>query len=185
MTDTKKKNFGFKLDESVIDVAQAGYAISYEEDVLHTYGIEPCCGLVLCDENVRILFRLDGSVSTEDVIEITDKINLSSNTMAIVIPGASCGMYGSFDYKKMEEIFRSKGYEVMERRISATFGFVTLDSEKVTIGTGIDRSLDFVIPIPKGKRKNQSHLSRFVEIEKLINLKQKLLDTYDNKGECR
>lgn len=70
--------------------------------------MDPCCGLVLCDENVRMLFHLDGSATPEDVIKISDKINLSSSAVAIVIPGGSCGIFGSFEYKKLEENYRKK-----------------------------------------------------------------------------
>lgn len=176
LSDTRKTKFGFNLNESVIDVEQDGYGISYGNDILHTYGIDPCCGLVIYDENVRILFHLDGSITPEDVIKVTDTINFSKNAMVIVIPGASCGIKGSFDYKKIEEMFSEKGYEVIEQRIPATFGFVTLESDKLTIGTGIDRSLDVVFSIAQKILNNQSNELGYDDIEKLENLKQELLD---------
>ena len=175
LTDTKKIKFGFDLDESIIDVEQDGFATSYEDDILYTYGIEPCCGLVLCDENVRILFHLDGTIKPEDVISITDKINLSQNAIVIVAPGASCGMPGSFNYKQIEEEYKRRGYMVTEQRIPATFGFVKLDSDRVTIGTGVDRSLDVILTIPKRKKQVQSDKSIDNSIQELINLKDELL----------
>ena len=183
LSDVKKTNFGFNLNQSVIDVEQAGYGVCYGDDILYTYGIEPCCGLVLCDENVRILFHLDGTITPEDVIDITDKINLSQNTMVIVIPGSSCGIEGSFNYKQMEDIYRKKGYEVIEQRIPATFGFVTLESDKVTIGTGVDRNLDVVLLIPKKRIQEQSQEYVNDSINQLIELKQALLD--ENKHNSR
>lgn len=175
LSENKKISFGFDLNDSVIDVDQAGYGISYGDDILYTYGIEPCCGLVLCDENVRILFHLDGSITPEDVLDITNKINLSQNVMVIVIPGASCGLNGSFDYKQIEEEYRRKGYKVIEQRIPATFGFVTLESNKVTIGTGVARDLNVILPIPK---KEHNYL-----VHQLNELKQELLD--ENKHNDR
>ena len=183
LSDVKKTKFGFNLNQSVIDVEQAGYGICYGYDILYTYGIEPCCGLVLCDENVRILFHLDGTITPEDVIDITDKINLSQNTMVIVIPGASCGIEGSFNYKQMEEAYRKKGYEVIEQRIPATFGFVTLESDKVIIGTGVDRNLDVILPMLKKKIQEQSQECDNYTIKQLIELKQELLDA--NKHNIR
>ena len=178
LTDAKKIKFGFDLNDSVIDVAQDGYSICYGEDILYTYGIEPCCGLVLCDENVRILFHLDGSISPEDVLDITDKVNLSPNAMAIVIPGASCGT-GSFNYIQIEEDYKKRGYEVIVKRIPATFGFVILDSDKVTIGTGVDRSLDVVLPIYKRKMQVQSSELNGDTLQKLIDFKGDLLKPND------
>ena len=177
LTDAKKIKFGFDLNDSVIDVVQDGYSICYGEDILYTYGMDPCCGLVLCDGNVRILFHLDGSISPQDVLDITDKVNLSPNAMAIVIPGASCGMPGSFNYKQIEEDYKKRGYEVISQRIPATFGFVILDSDKVTIGTGIDRSLDVVLPIPKRKIQVKSSELNGDTIQKLIDFKKDLLNS--------
>lgn len=175
LPDIKKKNFGFDLNQSIIDVQQDGYSICYGDDILYTYGIEPCCGLVVCDENVRILFHLDATILPEDVLAITDKVNLSQDAMVIVIPGASCGMRGSFKYKQVEEDYKKRGYKVIEKRIPATFGFVTLEPDQVTIGTGIDRSCDKVLPIPK--RKIQSQSTESPEIQELIDLKNQLMDS--------
>lgn len=177
LTDTKKISFGFDLSESVIDVVQAGYSISYGEDILYTYGIEPCCGLVLCDENVRMLFHLDGSITPKDVLDITDKVNLSQNAMVIVIPGATCGIPGSFNYKQIEEDYKKRGYKVIEQRIPITYGFVVLDSDKVTIGTGVDRSLDAILPIPKKKIQVQSIEFYDDEIDKLFDFKDELFES--------
>ena len=185
LSDTKKINFGFNLNESVIDVNQEEYSISYGEDILYTYGIEPCCGLALCDENVRILFHLDGSISPEDVLDITDRIKLSPNAMVIVIPGTSCGMPGSFNYKQIEEDYKKRGYEVICQRIPATFGFVILDSDKVTIGTGIDRSLDVVLSIPKRKIQVQSSELNGGTFQELIDFKNELLNLNNYISEKR
>lgn len=179
LTDAKKIKFGFDLNDSVIDVVQDGYSICYGEDILYTYGIGPCCGLVLCDENVRMLFHLDESISPEDVLDITDNVNLSPNAMVIVIPGASCSVPGSFDYKQIEEDYKKRGYEVIGQRIPATFGFVILDSDKVTIGTGIDKSLDVVLPIPKRKIQVQSSELNGDTLQELIDFKKDLLNSND------
>ena len=55
LTDKKKKENGFNIEDSVIDVDQCGYGVSNEDDILFTNGIEPCCGLVIYDENIRVL----------------------------------------------------------------------------------------------------------------------------------
>ena len=90
LSDIKKQNNGFNISESVIDVEQCGYGISREEDILFTYGIEPCCGLVLYDENIRVLFHLDGSITPEDVIEISKDIGLQADATALFAPGSTC-----------------------------------------------------------------------------------------------
>ena len=180
LTDAEKIHFGFSRKDSVIDVNQDGYSICSKDDILYTYGIGPCCGLVLCDENIRMLFHLDGSISLEDVLNITDKVNLSQNTMVIVIPGASCSIENSFNYEQIKEKYKNKGYKVMEQRISTDLGFIILDSEKVTIGTSIDRRLDIIIPIPIRKTKVKSNELIDDTIQETIDLKD-VINNYINE----
>lgn len=153
LNDIKKQNNGFDLAESVIDVEQCGYGVSNEDDILFTYGIEPCCGLVLYDENVRVLFHLDGSVTPEDVIEVTNSIGLQQDATAIFAPGTTCRTQGCFEYRQLEEEYRKLGYTVLEQRIPATFGFVTVCKNQITIGTALDRDLDKTFPIERKRTK--------------------------------
>ena len=153
LTDRKKQKNGFDLAESVIDVEQCGYGVSNEDDILFTYGIEPCCGLVLYDENVRVLFHLDGSVTPENVIEVTNSMGLQPDATALFAPGTACRTQGCFEYKKLEEEYRKLGYKVLEQRIPATFGFVTVGENQITIGTALDRDLDKTFPIERKKTK--------------------------------
>lgn len=173
LSDSKKEEFGYDTKQSVIDVEQAGYAFTSTDDILHTYGIDPCCGLVIFNDNVRMLFHLDGSVSSEDILNIINDMDFTQDTKVYVIPGSSCGIDGSFDYQKIEEIFRNKGYDVKEQRIPATFGFVTVEPDKIIIGTGADRSLDIIIPIKQKERDEIEDL--FIEKELTIenNIKKK------------
>jgi len=53
LTDIKKIHNGFKKTDSVIDIGQNNYGISYNDDILFTYGIGPCLGLILIDDNKK------------------------------------------------------------------------------------------------------------------------------------
>ena len=145
LSDEKKKNNGFLTMESVIDIGQHEYGVSDGSDVLYTYGIEPCCGVVVYDSKHSILLHLDGSDIPEQVIELTDSLGFSSNSRVIVAPGITCGMMpGSFDYSSLESLYRNRGFDVTEHRIPSTLGFITVDNNNITIGTAADRSLDEV-----------------------------------------
>lgn len=189
LSDRKKQNNGFDISDSVIDVQQCGYGVSNEDDILFTYGIAPCCGLVLYDENVRVLFHLDGSITSEDVIEITNNLGLRADTTALFAPGATCSMPGSFEYKKLEEEYRKLGYKVLEQRIPATFGFVTVDKNQITIGTALNRDLDETFSIERKKSKVETQKlgkevlselkdSSFLQSLKAEMLKQNLTNYY-------
>ena len=80
---------------------------------------------------------------------------------------------------KQKKIIKKRGYEVIVKRIPATFGFVILDSDKVTIGTGVDRSLDVVLPIYKRKMQVQSSELNGDTLQKLIDFKGDLLKPND------
>lgn len=182
LTDRYKQNNGFDLAESVIDVEQCGYGVSNEDDILFTYGIEPCCGLVLYDENVRVLFHLDGSVTPEDVIEVTNSMGLQQDATAIFAPGTTCRTQGCFEYRQLEEEYRKLGYTVLEQRIPATFGFVTVGENQITIGTALDRDLDKTFPIERKRTKvetqklGQEVLSELKKPSFLKSLKAEMLE---------
>ncbi len=146
LSDTKKKSNGFLSIESVIDVGQHEYGISDGGDILYTAGIEPCCGVVIYDKKHSMLLHLDGSEDYSEVIELADAMGFSESSHVIVAPGVSCGMVkGSFDYVSLESAFRERGFSVEEHRIPNTLGFITVDSNNITIGTLVNRSLDVMI----------------------------------------
>lgn len=181
LTDRKKQNNGFDISESVIYVEQCGYGISKEDDVLFTYGIEPCCGLVLYDENTRVLLHLDGSVTPEDVIEITKGIGLQENATAVFAPGTACRNQGCFEYKKLEDEYRKIGYEVLEHRIPATLGFVTVSKNQIVIGSALDRSLDKTFSIEHKKSTQELGKEVLPELKLLVELKNQLKADLENK----
>ena len=188
LTDRKKQNNGFDIADSVIDVEQCGYGVSNEDAILFTYGIEPCCGLVLYDENIRVLFHLDGSIRPEDVIEITNSMGLQPDATALFAPGTSCRTQGCFEYKRLEDEYRKLGYKILEQRIPATFGFVIVGENQITIGTALDRSLDKTFSIERKKSKVETQklgedvLTELKDIDFLKSLKAEMLNQNKNLG---
>lgn len=86
LDEEKKSMFELKKEDTILDVEQDEYAISKENDILYTYGIEPCCGLVLYDDNMRALFHLDSIVTPKEVIKITNKMGLKQDATIMIIP---------------------------------------------------------------------------------------------------
>ena len=138
LTANKKMGGGFSLDASVIDVEEAGYGISTGDDILYTYGLDTCCGLVLCDDSKRVLFHLDGGITPEDVLKVTNKMQFKAGTKVFIAPGAN-KMEGNFDYIRLQEMFQKLGYVVEVMPLSATYGFVTVKKDSITIGSPIDK----------------------------------------------
>lgn len=136
LSDAKKIANGFYETDSVIDVEEGGYAISYGDEFLFTYGIEPCCGVVLYDDKKYILFHLDGSSTPEEVKQITDKLDFSNDAKVLICPGVSCGkMSGTFNYVQLENIYKSLGYNTIVQRIEASFGHITVSPDYIKVGS--------------------------------------------------
>jgi len=135
LTDLKKIKNGYSLDDSVIDVVQGGYGVSDGKDYLFTYGIEPCCGVVLSSGDRTILFHLDGSSSVTDVINKTDLLGFNLESKVFIFPGVTCGISGSFDYEQLAKLYNSLGYDVIVKRINGTFGYVKVSSSEVAVGS--------------------------------------------------
>lgn len=136
LSDARKSANGFYETDSVIDVEQQGYAISYGDEFLFTYGIEPCCGVVLYDDKKYILFHLDGSSTPEEVKQITDKLDFSNDAKVLICPGVSCGkMSGTFNYVQLENIYKSLGYNTIVQRIEASFGHIAVSPDYIKVGS--------------------------------------------------
>lgn len=152
LSDQKKLNGGFSLSDSVVDIGQGEYGFSTDDDVLYTYGIEPCCGVAVVDGKKKFLCHLDGKNQPSEVIELVNDLNFSHNSKVIIIPGVTCGMPGSFDYKKLKTMFEEKGFVVSEQRIPSTFGFVIVNSEQVVVGTHLDQSQNISFSLSNEKK---------------------------------
>ena len=137
LSDKKKIQNGFNLFDSVLDVVQGGYSISYGDDYLFTYGIEPCCGVVLYDGQKSILFHLDGQSSPEEVKKITDSFEFNSDAKVLICPGVTCGIPGSFKYEELERIYNAEGYDIVVCRINGTFGYITVSGTNIVVGSAL------------------------------------------------
>lgn len=152
LSDQRKLSDGFTLNDSVLDIEQGSFGLSYGDDVLYTYGIDPCCGVAVVDSEKQFLCHLDGKNQPSEVIELVNNLKFSNDAIVIIIPGGTCGiMPGTFNYKKLEKMFEDAGFEVSEQRIPATLGFVIVNSEQVTIGTALDQSLNISYSLQNGK----------------------------------
>ena len=60
-------------------------------------------------------------------------------------------MQGCFEYKKLEDEYRKIGYKILEQRIPATLGFITVNKNQIVIGSALDRGLDKTFPIEHKK----------------------------------
>ena len=144
LSDLKKVQEGFLVEDSVIDIGEQEYGFSNGEDILYTFGIETCCGVIVYDKEKRFLCHLDGSINYSEVLELIERIKFdAAQTSIIIVPGATCGLIeGCFDYKALQKLLIDKGFKVIIQRIPSTLGFISVEPEKITIGTIVDRSLD-------------------------------------------
>lgn len=137
LSENERIKLSFDLMESIIDVVQGGYAISNGQDKLFTYGIEPCCGVVLSNGEKSILFHLDGTTTPEEVKKITDENGFDSTSQVLICPGTTCGVPGSFKYQELENLYKNAGYNVIINRIVSTFGYVEVDGNKARVGSAL------------------------------------------------
>ena len=153
LSDKKKNQNGFDLFDSVLDVTQGGYAISYGDDYLFTYGIEPCCGVVLYDNLKCILFHLDGKSSPEEVKKITDSFGFNSDAKVLICPGVTCGIPGSFKYGELEKIYNDVGCDTTVCRIKGTFGYIAVSGANIRIGSALFKESEVFFERQTSRRK--------------------------------
>ncbi len=146
LNSEKKTWAGFSLKDSVIDVEEGGYGISTGNDILYTYGIDTCCGLVLCDDFKRVLFHLDGGTTINDVLKVISKMQFKAGVKVFIVPGAH-KMKNNFDYIKLYEILQKMKYIVEVIHLPATFGFITVKKDSITIGSPICKEEIRTVPL--------------------------------------
>lgn len=156
LSDKKKNQNGFDLFDSVLDVTQGGYAISYGDDYLFTYGIETCCSVVLYDDLKCMLFHLDGKSSPEEVKKITDSFGFNSDAKVLICPGVTCGIPGSFEYCELEKIYNDVGCDTTVRRIDSTFGYIAVYDTDIRVGSALfkENEILFERKTSRGKQKH-------------------------------
>ena len=153
LTDLKKLNNGYLLEDSVIDVIQGGYAVSVGDNHLFTYGIEPCCAVVIVSPSKKILFHLDGTFSVFDVKRKADSLGFGNNSKVFIFPGVTCGIPGSFKYDELMELYASYGYDVMVRRINGTFGYVKVSADEIIAGSLLQKGDEITFKFDDKKNK--------------------------------
>ena len=153
LSNKKKIQNGFDLCDSVLDVMQGGYAISYGDDYLFTYGIGPCCGVVLYDNQKCILFHLDGQSSPEEVKKITDSFGFDRDAKVLICPGVTCGIPGSFKYDELGKIYNDIGCDTIICRINGTFGYITVSDTNVRIGSALFKENEVFFERQTSRRK--------------------------------
>lgn len=154
LTDLKKERFGYNSTDSVIDVGEGQYGVSFDgSDYLYTCGIEPCCGVVLSDGVKSILFHLDGSSSPIEVKKVTDSFEFGAYSKVLICPGVTCGIPGSFKYQELAELYKNMGYEVEISRIDGPFGYVEVAGTQVKVGSILTDNIDVYDLKQKGFNK--------------------------------
>lgn len=153
LSDKKKIANGFVLFDSVLDVLQGGYAISYGDDYLFSYGIGPCCGVVLYDNLKYILFHLDGRTLPSEVKKVTDSFGFNSDAKVLICPGVTCGCPGSFKYHELEKIYSDVGCDTKVCRINGTFGYIVVSGTSIRIGSALIKDSEYSFERQVGRRK--------------------------------
>lgn len=153
LSDKKKIENGYNIFDSVLDVVQGGYAISYGDDVLFTYGIEPCCGVVLYDNQKSILFHLDGTTSPDEVKKVTDSFGFYSDAKLLIFPGVTCGIPGSFTYTELEKLYSAAGYDTEVYRINGSFGYIGISGSDVRFGSLLRKEIETTFSRQKSHKR--------------------------------
>lgn len=131
-------NKGFLVysnEMTVIDVGQDEYAIKSSDEILITYGIITCCGIVVKNENGIALMHIDATIKPNYVIELLDDLEFGYNSEVVLVPGALCN---DFDYYTLISNLENRGNKCSCYRLTGNFGAIVIEQENIKICSELD-----------------------------------------------
>lgn len=115
-------NKGFLVYPSsmpIVIIGQNEYAKKENDEILATYGIITCCGIVIKSDNGIVLMHVDATINPNDIIELLDDLKIGYNSEILLVPGALCN---DFDYNTLKLNLENRGNQCSCYRLAGNFG---------------------------------------------------------------
>lgn len=126
--------YNYSKDTSVIDVGMDQFSIKTNNEVLITYGIITCCGLIAMDQDRTFLMHISPGTSAKQVIETLEDNQFKQDFQSVLVPGFACFI----DYKdlliKLKE--RSSSYSI--HQFHGKYGVIVVENKNIIIGNNIN-----------------------------------------------
>ncbi len=127
--------FVYPPNMTITDVGQDEYAIRENDEILVTYGIITCCGIIVKNDKGLALMHIDALVQPEEVIELLDNLGFGYNSEVILVPGALCN---DFDYHSLALDLENRGNNCSCFRLTGEFGSIAIEQENIKICSELD-----------------------------------------------
>lgn len=125
----------YPSEMTIIDVGQDEYAIKENDEILVTYGIIACCGIVIKNDNGIVLMHVSATIKPNDIIELLDDLKLGYNSEILLVLGALCN---DFDYNILKLNLESRGNQCSCYRLAGNFGSIAIEQENIKICSEFD-----------------------------------------------
>lgn len=133
--------YKYDFNTLVADVSMNEYYIRHGSEVLITYGIITCCGIVVYDKNNLMLAHLAPDVSGFDVITLLDENKFESNFQILLFPGFACYV----DYNDIINCVKDRTNNLFCQRFKGKYGVIYVDGEDLVIGNAKELERKFKI----------------------------------------
>ncbi len=125
----------YPVGMTIIDVGQDEYAIKENDEILVTYGIITCCGIIVQNNNRLVLMHIDATIQPNDVILLLDNLGFGYNSEILLVPGVLCN---DFDYHTLALDLENRGNKCSCFRLTGAFGSISVEKENIKICSEFD-----------------------------------------------
>lgn len=122
--------YKYDLSTLVADIGMNEYHIRDDMEVLITYGIITCCGMVVYDKNNLMLAHLAPDVSGFDVISLLEENKLGSNSQILLFPGFACYV----DYNDIINCVKDRTSNLSLNKFTGKYGVIYIDGKDLVMG---------------------------------------------------
>lgn len=135
--------YNYDYNTLVADVGMNEYYIRKNSEILITYGIITCCGMIVCDPTNVMLAHLAPDVTKEDVSLLLDENNFDSKAKMYLFPG-----FASFvDYESIIDHVGNQLDDLCCYRYEGKYGVIYVDNDILVMGNAKEIERRFKLDI--------------------------------------
>lgn len=125
--------YNYSKNTSVIDVGMDQFSIKTNNEVLITYGIITCCGLIAIDQDRTFLMHISPGTRAKQVIETLEDNQFKDDFQSVLVPGFACFTDYNDLLVKLKERSSSSVYQ-----FHGKYGVIVVENKNIILGNTIN-----------------------------------------------
>ncbi len=133
--------YHYPKERKVITLAMDDFYVKNQQEILITYGIVTCCGLVAIDKNRIFLMHISPGTDVQEIIDTLDANEFYRNFYSLLVPGLACYV----DYENLKNYLEKKNCTNSVYQFKSRYGVIVVDKDTIILGN--DKKIEEKIKI--------------------------------------